>query len=188
MEARIWTHPVNQARASVRTVLSNLGGFSAAGAQAAAVHMDILLNASRSRCQSSGAASPARYRGDRVLIADYVSSKKRVADAQVLGVCFIKARKRIAPVSRSRRKPIPSSMSDVNLGFEAERDHGADTEDQDEYLAHNIFWVPPKACGQLSRLRHSSPPAANWRTTPWLVSSAPKRQLPKEKIDDNEAN
>jgi type I restriction enzyme M protein len=33
----------------------------------------------------------------------------------------------------------------ANVGYEAERDQGADPEDPDEYRALNIFWVPPEA-------------------------------------------
>ncbi|MEW6236419.1 MAG: class I SAM-dependent DNA methyltransferase [Candidatus Omnitrophota bacterium] len=42
-------------------------------------------------------------------------------------------------------KYISDSFEEKHAQLEAERAHGADPEDQDEYLAENIFWVPKEA-------------------------------------------
>ena len=47
-----------------------------------------------------------------------------------------------------------------------EKDRYADPEDQDEYLADNIFWVPPEArWPKPARRRRASPPSASSSTT-----------------------
>jgi type I restriction enzyme M protein len=42
-------------------------------------------------------------------------------------------------------KYISDAFEAHHARLEAERDHGADPEDPDEYRAENIFWVPPEA-------------------------------------------
>lgn len=42
-------------------------------------------------------------------------------------------------------KYISDAFEEKHAQLEAERSQGADPEDQDEYRAHNIFWVPPEA-------------------------------------------
>ncbi|MCS7091574.1 MAG: type I restriction-modification system subunit M [Limisphaera sp.] len=42
-------------------------------------------------------------------------------------------------------KYISDAFEDYRARLEAERAHGADPEDPDEYRAQNIFWVPPEA-------------------------------------------
>ena len=42
-------------------------------------------------------------------------------------------------------KYISDAFEEVHARLEAERAEGADPEDQDEYRALNIFWVPPEA-------------------------------------------
>ena len=40
----------------------------------------------------------------------------------------------------------------------AEKKHGADPEDPDEYRAHNIFWVPPEARWSHLKAQAKQPP------------------------------
>src|SRR5688572_28970427 len=42
-------------------------------------------------------------------------------------------------------KYISDAFEEHHAKLEAERKHGADPEDPDEYRAQNIFWVPPEA-------------------------------------------
>ena len=42
-------------------------------------------------------------------------------------------------------KYISDAFEEKHAQLEAERNQGADPEDQDEYRAENIFWVPPEA-------------------------------------------
>ena len=42
-------------------------------------------------------------------------------------------------------KYISDAFEEAHARLESERDQGADPEDQDEYRAKNIFWVPPEA-------------------------------------------
>ncbi|MCS7338923.1 MAG: type I restriction-modification system subunit M N-terminal domain-containing protein, partial [Verrucomicrobiae bacterium] len=42
-------------------------------------------------------------------------------------------------------KYISDAFEDYRARLEAERAHGADPEDPDEYRAQYIFWVPPEA-------------------------------------------
>jgi type I restriction enzyme M protein len=42
-------------------------------------------------------------------------------------------------------KYISDAFEEQQAKLEAEKAHGADPEDPDEYRAHNIFWVPPEA-------------------------------------------
>ena len=39
-------------------------------------------------------------------------------------------------------------------------------EDRDEYIAENIFWVPPRPAGSISSPRPASPPSASSSTAP----------------------
>ena len=49
-------------------------------------------------------------------------------------------------------------------------------EDRDEYIAENIFWVPPEARWRISRPKRASRPSASSSTSPWPASSATTRR------------
>ena len=81
--------------------------------------------------------------------ADYRSELWRMADALrgsmdaaeykhvVLGLIFLKY--------------ISDAFEERHAQLVAEQDQGADAEDRDEYIAENIFWVPPEARWQYLR-------------------------------------
>ncbi|MGH9896549.1 MAG: type I restriction-modification system subunit M N-terminal domain-containing protein, partial [bacterium] len=54
-------------------------------------------------------------------------------------------------------KYISDAFEEQRAKLVAEKSKGADSEDPDEYRAHNIFWVPPEA--RWARARSGSCPA-----------------------------
>lgn len=73
------------------------------------------------------------YEGELWAMADALRGSMDAAEYKhvVLGLIFLKY--------------ISDAFEEVHARLEAERDQGADPEDQDEYRALNIFWVPPEA-------------------------------------------
>jgi len=73
----------------------------------------------------------------------------------VLGLIFLKY---ISDAFEERRKWLMSQVTDPDSEYYVDdpKQRQAILEDRDEYLAANIFWVPPET----SRPRHRSPPSA----------------------------
>ena len=96
----------------------------------------------RARKNRPVSASGSKPGGDSVTTG-YEAELWRMADALrdsmdsaeykhvVLGLIFLKY--------------ISDAFEEMHDRLEAERAHGADPEDRDEYRAANIFWVPPEA-------------------------------------------
>ena len=73
------------------------------------------------------------YRAELWRMADALRGSVDAAEYKhvVLGLIFLKY--------------ISDAFEEAYAGLDAERDQGANPEDPDEYLAQNIFWVPPEA-------------------------------------------
>ena len=73
------------------------------------------------------------YRADLWRMADALRGSMDAAEYKhvVLGLIFLKY--------------ISDAFEELHTRLEGERDQGADPENRDEYLAEDIFWVPPEA-------------------------------------------
>ncbi|GIV82820.1 MAG: DNA methyltransferase [Meiothermus sp.] len=78
-------------------------------------------------------AATVGYEADLWKMADALRGSMDAAEYKhvVLGLIFLKY--------------ISDAFEEQHAKLEAERAQGADSEDPDEYRAHNIFWVPPEA-------------------------------------------
>ncbi|MYF16969.1 MAG: SAM-dependent DNA methyltransferase [Gemmatimonadetes bacterium] len=77
--------------------------------------------------------SATNYEAELWQMADALRGSMDAAEYKhvVLGLIFLKY--------------ISDAFQEAHAQLELERDEGADPEDPDEYLAQNIFWVPPEA-------------------------------------------
>ena len=93
----------------------------------------------------------------------------------ILGLIFLKY---ISDSFESRRQWLVRESADPKSEYhvknEAQRAKVA--EDRDEYLAENVFWVPPKARWANCRTTPSNRPSANSLTTRWTPSSGRTRR------------
>ena len=82
---------------------------------------------------SSGDGGVTDFRADLWRMADTLRGSMDAAEYKhvVLGLIFLKY--------------ISDAFEEAHAQLEAEVDQGADPEDPDEYIAENIFWVPPEA-------------------------------------------
>ena len=87
----------------------------------------------RPKKNTSGTAANIGYEAQLWLMADALRGSMDAGEYKhvVLGLLFLKY--------------ISDAFEEKHAQLEAERAQGADPEDQDEYRAHNIFWVPMEA-------------------------------------------
>ena len=87
----------------------------------------------RSKDRTTGESAIDDYRADLWRMADALRGSMDAADYKhvVLGLIFLKY--------------ISDAFEELHTRLEGERNQGADPENRDEYLAEDIFWVPPEA-------------------------------------------
>ena len=87
----------------------------------------------RPKKQTNGTAANIGYEAELWQMADALRGSMDAGEYKhvVLGLLFLKY--------------ISDAFEEKHTQLEAERAQGADPEDQDEYRAHNIFWVPIEA-------------------------------------------
>ena len=87
----------------------------------------------RSKDRTTGESAIDDYRADLWRMADALRGSMDAADYKhvVLGLIFLKY--------------ISDAFEELHSKLEGERNQGADPENRDEYLAEDIFWVPPEA-------------------------------------------
>ena len=87
----------------------------------------------RSKDRTTGESAIDGYRADLWRMADALRGSMDAADYKhvVLGLIFLKY--------------ISDAFEELHSKLEDERNQGAEPENRDEYLAEDIFWVPPEA-------------------------------------------
>src|SRR5687768_8463599 len=86
-----------------------------------------------SKRQTTSGSANIGYEAQLWQMADTLRGNMDAAEYKhvVLGLLFLKY--------------ISDAFEEKHAELEANRTHGADPEDPDEYRADNIFWVPPEA-------------------------------------------
>jgi type I restriction enzyme M protein len=92
-----------------------------------------LATRSRRNAATDESSATLGYEAELWRMADALRGNMDAAEYKhvVLGLIFLKY--------------ISDAFEEMRARLEAEKAHGADPEDPDEYRAANVFWVPPEA-------------------------------------------
>ncbi|MDE2803473.1 MAG: class I SAM-dependent DNA methyltransferase [Chloroflexota bacterium] len=103
------------------------------------------MTTARRRANTKGDGSATGYRSELWRMADALRGSMDAAEYKhvVLGLVFLKY--------------ISDAFEELHARLVAEQDEGADPEDRDEYIARDIFWVPPGARWQYLKSQARQP-------------------------------